>query len=193
MVPIKLIKPGKCHESMVADFLKEHLHNGETDIHGGALIERSDYNTWLKQLSDNSDKSTVDKGWVVSSTFFAVSENDNMLIGIIDIRHELNDFLAAYGGHIGFGVRPSERNKGYATQMLGMALEFCRNIGLNHVMLSCYKDNPASRKTILKCNGILKREFLLTDADNIVEEHLACYSDQNGSAGKIVQVFWINL
>lgn len=73
---------------------------------------------------------------------------------------------------IGYGVRLSERHKGYATQMLKMALTYAGQIGLSKVMLACYKDNEASGKTIQKCNGILEREFSHTD-------------------GKIIQIYWI--
>jgi predicted acetyltransferase len=93
---------------------------------------------------------------------------------MIDIRHSLNEFLSKYGGHIGYGVRPSERNKGYATQMLRMALQYLKQIGLTKVMLACYQENVASRRTIEKCNGVLEREFLHSD-------------------GKTVQVFWITI
>ncbi|NFN85952.1 GNAT family N-acetyltransferase [Clostridium sporogenes] len=91
-------------------------------------------------------------------------KTDNKIIGIIDIRHNINnDFLAAYGGHIGYSVCPSERRKGYATQMLKMALEFERTIGLEKVMLGCYSDNIASIKTIERCGGIRTEEKLYID------------------------------
>lgn len=92
---------------------------------------------------------------------------------MIDIRHSLNDFLCNYG-HIGYGVRPSERKKGYATQMLKMALDYARQIRLSKVMLACYKDNEASSKIIQKCNGIFEKEILHPN-------------------GKIIQVYWITL
>ncbi|NMB54599.1 MAG: GNAT family N-acetyltransferase, partial [Leptolinea sp.] len=117
---------------------------------------------------------TVQEGWVVSSTFFGIRESDGRIVGMIDIRHTLNDFLRNNGGHIGYGVRPSERFKGYATRMLELALEKCRQLGLERVMLACEKENTASRKTIMKCGGGLEREF----------EH---------SDGKTVQVFWITI
>ncbi len=103
---------------------------------------------------------------------FAVRERDGLIVGIVDIRHTLNQLLREYGGHIGYGVRPSQRNKGYATEILYQALGYCRTIGLNRLMLACYKENEASRRTILKGGGVLEREFIHTD-------------------GKEVQVYWI--
>ena len=88
--------------------------------------------------------------------FFAVRESDNKMVGMIDIRHHIdNEFLANYGGHIGYSVRPSERCKGYATEMLRLALEYAKTIGLSRVMLGCHADNIASAKTITNCGGIL--------------------------------------
>lgn len=185
MKDIKLINPDVHHKSIVADFIKEHTDNNEFEIHGGALIEKLEYEAWLNLLRNNSDKATVDKEWVISSTFLAIRKSDNKMIGIIDIRHELNDFLSSYGGHIGFDVRPRERGKGYATEMLRQALEFCRQIGLQKVMLTCYKENKASRKTIEKCGGVLKQEFIYCkdkDTDTIKKE-----------SGKTIQSFWITI
>ena len=186
MAEIELIKPEKEHEAIVKDFIKEHFENNELEIHGGALVEKLDYDAWLKQLTNNSDKSTVSKDWVVASTFLAMRKNDRRLIGIIDIRHELNDFLESYGGHIGLGIRPSERKKGYASEITMKGLSFCKEIGLQKVMLACYKDNLASRKTIEKCGGELKKEFALSE----IADFPIC---RENFEDKTVQVFWITI
>ncbi len=175
MDKLVLIRPSKRHEQAAFDYLKEHIDSGESHLHGSSMFETmGSYDTWLEHLTAVSRPATVPQGWVVSSTFFAIRENDGRIIGMLDIRHELNDFLRNYGGNIGYGVRPSERRKGYATCILQMALEFCRELGLREVMVSCYKENVASRKTILKCDGVLEREFTHSD-------------------GQDVQVFWIEL
>ena len=93
---------------------------------------------------------------------------------MIDVRHSLdNEFLANFGGH-GYSVRPSERRKGYAAQMLELALGYAKTIGLSCVMLGCYSDNEASIKTILKCGGVL--------------DETKPYAD-----GKSMNVYWISL
>ena len=171
---IKLVIPTKYHENEIIDYKAEHLNSKEYDIHGGALLEKMSYDDWLLQLKNNSNEKTVNPEWVVSSTFYAIRKKDDKIIGMIDIRHTLNQFLSEYGGHIGFGVRPSERNNGYAIQILKLGLEYCKKLGLQKVMLACYKDNLASSKTIKKCGGVLEKEYLHAD-------------------GKIVQVFWISL
>jgi predicted acetyltransferase len=170
-----LVTPTKDHELEALEYKQEHLDNGEMLLHGGSLFDSiGSYDAWLNHLKASSSPDTVQPGWVVSSTFFAIRPTDNRIVGMIDIRHELNNFLRSYGGHIGYGVRPTERKKGYATQMLLLALDYCRQLGLDKVMLGCEKSNEASRKTIVNCGGVLEREFLHTD-------------------GKFVQVFWITL
>lgn len=186
MDEILLVKPEKKHQEIIADFIKEHKDNNEFEIHGGALVEKLDFDTWLKQLDNNSKKETVDTNWVVSSTFLAIRVRDNRLIGFIDIRHELNDFLRSYGGNIGLGIRPTERGKGYATMITMKALDYCREIGLHRVMLACYKDNIASVKTIENCGGILEKEFTLSELKNLPFE-------TGNSNNKIVQIYWVIL
>lgn len=89
------------------------------------------------------------------------------MIGMIDIRCYLNEFLENYGGHTGYDVRPSERQKGYAIQMLQMAFEYADSLGLTKVMLACDIENDASRKTILKCGRILGKEITYIEEETI--------------------------
>lgn len=94
---------------------------------------------------------------MVPSTTFFLTDGEKIL-GAIDIRHFLNSGLARYGGHIGYGVRPSRRGKGLAVQMVKLAMPFMRSIGLDKVMICCKKDNAASAKTIKNCGGVFERE-----------------------------------
>ncbi|MCD8260848.1 MAG: GNAT family N-acetyltransferase [Bacteroides sp.] len=152
---LKLEFPGPEHKQKAIDYIEEHFAHQEYDLHGAALMEKmNNYEAWLHQIHKNRDPVTVPQGWVVSSTFFAVRQRDQAIVGVVNIRHSLNEFLRNYGGHIGYGVRPLERNKGYATEILRQALDYCKIIGLNQVMLACYKENEASRRTILKGGGM---------------------------------------
>lgn len=174
MEPFTLERPALKHKQQVLDYIKEHQNAGETEIHGGSLLEKMEYEDWLDMTEKNTDPATVSPDWVVTSTFFVIGKESGKLIGMAGIRHSLNDFLRNYGGHIGYGVRPSERHKGYATAILRQSLSYCRKIGLLHVMLACYSDNIGSYKTIEACGGIKEREFVHTD-------------------GKTVLVYWIDL
>jgi predicted acetyltransferase len=170
-----LITPAKIHEQAALEYRQEYFDKGELHLHGSSLFDSTEsYDIWLEHIKANANPDTVQDGWVVSNTFFAIRESDSRIVGMVDIRHSLNDFLRSYGGHIGYGVRPSERNKGYATQILMQSLDYCHQLGLEKVMLACEKENTASRKTITKCGGVLEKEFQHSD-------------------GKIVQVFWIIL
>jgi predicted acetyltransferase len=91
--------------------------------------------------------------WLPCSNYFLVNEEDRIL-AMIDIRHELNDYLYRFGGHIGYSVRPSERKKGYATLILKKGLEKCKELGIDKVLVTCDEDNIGSAKVILNNNGV---------------------------------------
>ena len=81
---------------------------------------------------------------------------------MIDFRHPLSDFLLNFGGNIGYSVLPSERQKGYASEMLRLILPICHEFGENKVLLTCDKKNEASQKAIVKNGGMLEKEILDT-------------------------------
>lgn len=89
----------------------------------------------------------------VPSTYY-VGVVDGMVVGRVFIRHELNDFLERIGGHVGYGVVPGFRRKGYATEMLRLALPLCSSLGLEKILVTCDVDNVGSRKVIENCGGI---------------------------------------
>ena len=97
---------------------------------------------------------------VPDSTFFCLDTKRNIFVGAVNIRHYLNEKLLLGGGHIGDGIRPSERGKGYGTKMIALALEECRKLGIDRVLMCCDKDNPASAKTIIKNRGVLENEVM---------------------------------
>lgn len=141
----------------------EHIHPGTIKRRG------TDYNKWLERLESYRKRETCPSHRSPSDTFFLVNEY-NRLLGAISIRHNLNEQLLQLGGHIGYGIRPAERRKGYATAMLKLALEKCRDMGIKQVLITCDKDNIGSAKTIIANSGILENE-LVEDNGNIVQRY----------------------
>lgn len=177
MDEIILVKPTKEHKTQVIEYKQEHFNNGENTIHACSLWDKiNDYNEWLDLLEKQSSPETLNNNWTVHTNFLGIRKSDNKIVGMIDVRHELrNEFLRNYAGNIGYGVRPTERKKGYATQMLAQALEYCKKeLHLEKVMISCDKENEGSRKTIVNAGGKLEKEYMTDDGEN-------------------VQIYWIKL
>lgn len=156
---IKLVVPDESLKDKAIEYKQEHFNYGEKIIDGSELWDQMDsYEEWLTMIRKNTHEQTVAPDWVVTDTFFAVRERDNMIIGVIDLRHTRNEFLKDFG-NIGYSVRPTERRKGYATRMLQLVLERANTIGIQDVILSCKASNTGSKKTILKNGGQYQRSF----------------------------------
>ena len=156
MEKIILVKPDLSYTDEIIKYKEESL--AETPlINGSAGLDRfSSIEVWLEELKKRSCEDTVPKGLVPSSTYLGVREKDNYIVGMIDIRHYLNEYLTQVGGHIGYSVRKTERNKGYAKQMLKLALEKCKELKIKKVLITCDEDNIASEKVILSANAKLE-------------------------------------
>lgn len=172
MSELLLKKPSKELAESIWAYRQEYFNYRETNINGSCGLARaSNFDEWLELvLSIEKDKL---RNNVHASTFFSIRKSDNKIIGSIQLRHFLTPELEQHGGHIGYGIRPSERRKGYGKQQLLLVLEEARNLKIPKVMILCDKDNISSIKTAISCGGILTRE-------NIYE-------------GKAQQIFWIDL
>ena len=116
-------------------------------------------------MLDNYEKANVDKQYASQTSYFVVDENDR-LIGGASIRHYLTTDGYNYGGHIGYGVRPSERRKGYGTQILKLALDEAKALKIYKVLLVALETNIGSNKVIQNCGGIFENQ--IKDSDNSV-------------------------
>ena len=153
MEKIILVKPDLSYADEIIKYKEESLAESPI-INGSAGLDRfSSIEIWFEELKKRSCEDTVPKGLVPSSTYLGVREKDNYIVGMIDIRHYLNEYLTQAGGHIGYGVRKTERNKGYAKQMLKLALEKCKELKIKKVLITCDEDNIASEKVILSANA----------------------------------------
>lgn len=157
-----------------------------SEIHGvGSLNKYLDnYETWLDKLKENRNRKEIGN-LVPSETFFLIRENDNKIVGMIDIRLALNDFLKKYGGNIGYSIRPTERRKGYNKINLYLALKFCQEKGLKEVLLDCDVNNLGSANTIISLGGVLVKEGIneisntsMKDFIINVDESIEKYKDE---------------
>lgn len=141
---LELVRPQAEHEAMVRAYRQVFLDAGEVCNGSSGLEFMEDYETWrtVNALGANP-------GWVKGDTFLAL-DTQGQMVGIVNVRHSLNEALTRIGGHIGYSVLPTFRRRGYATEILGLALAYSREVlGLEEVLLHCYDDNAASVRTIL--------------------------------------------
>ena len=113
-----------------------------------------DFDKYLEKLANEEKGIGLKEGYVPATTLWLV--NNEKFIGRVSIRHKLNDALMEYGGHIGYAIRPSERNKGYGTKILELALPLAKKLGISKALITCDDDNPGSIKIIEKNGGVLE-------------------------------------
>ena len=156
---------------------KEQLFEMLTEWKNDIVVNHTDMSPWKIWANDFHDfdyyirnldtKENDTNGWVPDTTLFCLDKERNIFVGAVNIRHYLNDGLLKTGGHIGDGLRPSERRKGYATAMIALALDECKKLGINKVLMSCDKENIGSAKSIINNGGVLENEV---EVDGHIEQ-----------------------
>ena len=172
---LRFVKASEEYKEQIVDMLEEWTDYNEKNRSANRspwAIFKNDFHEFEAYLEKLEVKEAGD-GMVPDSTWFCLDEERNRMVGAVNIRHALNEHLLKYGGHMGDGIRPSERRKGYGTSMIGLALEECKALGLRRVLMVCSKDNTGSAKTILNNGGVLENE---------IEED-----------GKILQRYWLEV
>ena len=163
---LKLIKLSRRYERQLGEMIDEWKADQELNHtnHSPWAIFKNDYHDFDYYLEHLEVKEATNEK-VPDSVFFLLDTERDRLLGAINIRHYLNDDLRKEGGHIGGGIRPSERRKGYATEMIRLALIECRKLGIDKVLMTCDKDNIGSAKSIIKNGGVLENEFINSDGE----------------------------
>ncbi len=176
MSEIILKIPTAEYAEQIMEYRREFLEKGSEMDGTGGLRKCKSAEDWLTQVEQMRRPENRPKQHAAATQYIAVRESDNQLIGMIQLRHHIdNPVLSMFGGHIGYSVRPCERRKGYAKEMLRQCLEKARERGLYWVMVSCAEGNLGSEKTILANGGVFQREIFVPEEN------------------ETVKVFWIEL
>lgn len=161
---LKLVKLTAENYPLLVEMMTEWTSTGEKIIPWSIRkVDYRDFDSYLPSL----EVKQPEKGLVPDSTFFCLDTERNVFVGAVNIRHLLNERLLLSGGHIGDGVRPSERRKGIATKMIGLALAECQKLGIDRVLMVCDKDNIGSAKSIMNNGGMLENEVVV---DGVTEQ-----------------------
>lgn len=158
---IELVKLTQEYKDQLFDMLEEWKNDiieNHTNISPWRIWANDfhDFDDYVKSINATEE---LNNDWVPDTTLFCLDRDRNIFVGAVSIRHYLNDKLLKTGGHIGDGIRPGERRKGYATAMIALALEECKKLGITRVLMCCDKNNIGSAKSIIKNGGVLENEI----------------------------------
>ena len=169
MAARKLVLPSEEHLAEVRSYREEFLAADSSMDGAGPLRRYPDPRDWLDAVRACANPATVPEGKVQATQLLCVEEG--RVLGMLQIRHELNEYLRLYAGHIGYSVRPSARRQGVAKWMLSAALPFCRELGLRRVMIACEPWNEGSRRTILANGGVHEKTVHEPQEDIDLEQY----------------------
>lgn len=144
--------------------IKNEYDNKNEDYNGAFFIKDIDNYEELIEKLDNYSQGKMDNPNYVPYTCYVATTDDGKIIGLGSLRHELNDYLKKFGGHIGYSVIPSERKKGYGTKILSLLLTEAKKKKIKEVLVTCNIDNIGSSKVIENNNGKLENKI---EHDNI--------------------------
>ncbi|HFK1498218.1 GNAT family N-acetyltransferase [Bacillus sp. BSL6] len=170
---VSLLTPTTDLQDEYLDFYNEWKDSGETMIPWVITKDPSNFPAMVQELLDAHNGINLPDSWVPDSTYWLVTDH-NRIVGAVNIRHSLTEHLFNAGGHIGYGIRPSERRKGYATKLLALSLEKAKQLNITKALIVCDEVNTASEKTILHNGGLRDEDFIEED-------------------GNVVRRFWIEL
>lgn len=164
---VYLSRPSLALQNAYLTFYREWVERGEKMVPWVISRDPTDFQGMIEFLLKNENGEQLPDGWVPDSTYWMVT-GERRIVGVVNIRHGLTEQLLNRGGHIGYGIRPSERRKGYATKLLSLALEKARELGLEKVLVVCDEWNVGSEKTIRKNGGVQDTSYVEDDGNVIL-------------------------
>jgi len=165
----RLVEPQLELQEEYLSFYQEWKESGEDMVPWVISKDPSNFQRMLKSLFDSELGIGLPESMVPDSTFWLV-DNDNRVLGAVNIRHQLTEHLYNAGGHIGYGIRPSERRKGYATLLLKLSLIEAKKLGIYDVLVVCDSRNIGSEKTIINNGGIPDKDYIENDG-NVIKRY----------------------
>ncbi|MBD2868286.1 GNAT family N-acetyltransferase [Paenibacillus arenilitoris] len=166
---VTLVKPAAALKEAYLPFYREWVESGEDMVPWVISRDPEDFDGMVRFLLEQESGAGVQDGWVTNSTYWLVTE-EKRIVGAVNIRHSLTEHLFNCGGHIGYGIRPSDRRKGYATKLLSLALEEARKLGIDKALVVCDATNTASERTI-RNNGGVEDESYIEEDGNVVKRY----------------------
>lgn len=140
---------------------KEEMINANSSMDGCSMLQDfEDIEEWINYNISLEKRETMPEGCklIPAIEYLLIDDNDEV-VGMFNLRLELNDFLFKVGGHIGYSIIPSQRRKGYAKKGLQLTLKVCLERGIDNVLVTCLKENEGSKRTILANGGIIDNEI----------------------------------
>lgn len=142
------------------DYIKEHVKfNSEAAGTGGLDDEIDNYEKWLEKMELMKNIETCPSDRCIGREYFLIRASDEKIVGMINLRWNLNEWMLKYGGHIGYGIRPTERRKGYNKINLYLCLLKAKEFGLKKVLLTANDNNLGSINTIKALGGVLENKI----------------------------------
>jgi predicted acetyltransferase len=151
--------------------VREFAAQGEDPIPFPLSFAHDNFDAFLAKLAACERGEQVPEGFVPHTTFWLVDEADQV-VAVSNLRHRLTERLRIEGGHIGYGVRPSARRRGHATELLRQTLGAARALGIAEALVTCAKANAGSVATIRRCGGRLQSEAFVAERGEVVQRYL---------------------
>ena len=168
---VELVVPHVGLQESYLGFVEEFRQRSEPLIPFCVGFATDDFCAFLKKLNDCSLGIGIPEEFSTHTTYWLVRD-DREVVGVSSLRHRITEALWKDGCHIGYGIRPSERRKGYATLILKETLKKARERGIQKVFITCHKGNIGSSRTIRKNGGILESEYQLPNHSDLMQRYL---------------------
>ncbi|AFC28702.1 GCN5-like N-acetyltransferase [Paenibacillus mucilaginosus 3016] len=168
---LKLVRPSWEHKKAYTSFYEEWRESGEDMVPWVIARDPYAYGDMLRFLEDGERPELAPPNFVSHSTYWLL-DGAERVVGASNLRHSLNEKLLRSGGHIGYGIRPSDRGRGCASELLRLTLDRAHERGIGRVLVVCDRGNTASERVIVKNGGVFESE----------------HTEENGN---VVRRFWI--